>query len=73
MLAGASAAMAPLGADTVSTPTGRDKDPDRTRSRMPVRAVAHRSGTESTDFRFAAAVAGFAMLLPHSPHAPRSR
>ena len=47
----------------------RYKDPDGTRSRLLAQAVADRSGTASADFRFAAAVAGFGMLLRDSPHA----
>ena len=46
----------------------RYKDPDGTRSRLLAHAVADRSGTGSADFRFAAAVAGFGMLLRDSPH-----
>ncbi len=48
----------------------RYKDPDGTRSRLLAHAIADRSrGTPSTDFRFAAAVAGFGMLLRDSRHA----
>ena len=47
----------------------RYKAPDGTRSRLLEQPVADRTGTPSTDFRFAAAVAGFGMLLRDSPHA----
>ncbi len=47
----------------------RYKDPDGTRSKLLERAVADRVRTPSTDFRFAAAVAGFGMLLRDSEHA----
>ena len=48
----------------------RYKDPDGAKSRLLAQAVADRSGGRpSTDFRFAAAVAGFGMLLRDSPHA----
>ncbi len=47
----------------------RYKDRDGTKSRLLEHAVADRSGTGSTDFRFAAAVAGFGMLLRDSDHA----
>ena len=47
----------------------RYKDPDGAKSRLLAQAVADRSGTASADFRFAAAVAGFGMLLRNSPHA----
>ena len=47
----------------------RYKDPDGRTSRLLEQAVADRSrGTPSTDFRFAAAVAGFGMLLRDSRH-----
>ena len=46
----------------------RYKDPGGTKSRLLAQAVADRSGMPSTDFRFAAAVAGFGMLLRDSPH-----
>ena len=47
----------------------RYKDPDSEKSKLLEQAVADRSGTPSTDFRFATAVAGFGMLLRDSPHA----
>ena len=47
----------------------RYKDPDGTRSKLLERAVADRVRSPSTDFRFAAAVAGFGMLLRESEHA----
>ena len=47
----------------------RYKDRDGTKSRLLEQAVADRSGTESVDFRFASAVAGFGMLLRDSDHA----
>ena len=47
----------------------RYKDRDGTKSRLLEHAVADRNGTGSTDFRFAAAVAGFGMLLRDSDHA----
>ena len=47
----------------------RYKDPDGKKSKLLEQAVADRSGMPSTDFRFAAAVAGFGMLLRDSPHA----
>ncbi|MDE2975255.1 MAG: von Willebrand factor type A domain-containing protein [Gemmatimonadota bacterium] len=47
----------------------RYKDRDGTTSRLLEHAVADRSGTGSTDLRFAAAVAGFGMLLRDSDHA----
>ena len=47
----------------------RYKDPDGTRSRLLAHAVADRSGMPSADFRFAAAVAGFGMVLRDSEHA----
>ncbi|MCY3548553.1 MAG: von Willebrand factor type A domain-containing protein [Gemmatimonadetes bacterium] len=47
----------------------RYKDPDGTRSKLLQQAVADRPRSPSTDFRFAAAVAGFGMLLRDSQHA----
>ena len=47
----------------------RYKDPDGAKSKLLEQAVADRAGTPSTDFRFAAAVAGFGMLLRDSEHA----
>ena len=47
----------------------RYKDPDGAKSRLLERAVADRPGSPSTDFRFAAAVAGFGMLLRDSEYA----
>ena len=47
----------------------RYKDPGGSKSKLLERAVADRSATPSTDFRFAAAVAGFGMLLRDSEHA----
>ena len=47
----------------------RYKDPGGTKSKLLERAVADRSGPPSVDFRFAAAVAGFGMLLRDSEHA----
>ena len=47
----------------------RYKARDGTKSRLLEHAVADRHGTASTDFRFAAAVAGFGMLLRDSDHA----
>ena len=47
----------------------RYKDPDGTRSKLLEQAVADRPGSPSTDFRFAAAVSGFGMLLRDSEHA----
>jgi Ca-activated chloride channel family protein len=47
----------------------RYKDPDGATSRLLERAVADRVRSPSTDFRFAAAVAGFGMLLRDSEHA----
>jgi len=47
----------------------RYKDPDGTRSKLLQQAVADRPRSPSTDFRFAAAVAGFGMLLRDSEHA----
>ena len=47
----------------------RYKDPDGTSSRLLQRPVADRPRSPSSDFRFAAAVAGFGMLLRESEHA----
>ena len=47
----------------------RYKDPDGTTSKLLERAVADRVRSPSTDLRFAAAVAGFGMLLRESEHA----
>ncbi len=47
----------------------RYKDPDGSESRLLAHAVAGRSRPPSRSFRFAAAVAGFGMLLRDSPHA----
>ncbi len=47
----------------------RYKDRDGTKSRLLEHAVADRTGTGSADLRFAAAVAGFGMLLRDSEHA----
>ena len=47
----------------------RYKNRDGTKSRLLEHAVADRTGTGSTDLRFAAAVAGFGMLLRDSEHA----
>ena len=47
----------------------RYKDPDGAESKLLAHAVADRSGSPSGGFRFAAAVAGFGMLLRDSPHA----
>lgn len=47
----------------------RYKDPDGARSKLLELAVADRTRSPSTDFRFAAAVAGFGMLLRDSEHA----
>ena len=47
----------------------RYKDPDGATSKLMERAVADRVRSPSTDFRFAAAVAGFGMLLRESGHA----
>ncbi|MXW66897.1 MAG: VWA domain-containing protein [Gemmatimonadales bacterium] len=47
----------------------RYKDPDGSESRLLAHAVADRSRSPSRSFRFAAAVAGFGMLLRDSPHA----
>ena len=47
----------------------RYKDGDGTKSRLLEHAVADRTGTGSTDLSFAAAVAGFGMLLRDSEHA----
>ena len=47
----------------------RYKDPDGDRSKLLEHAVMDRTGTPSADLRFAAAVAGFGMLLRDSEHA----
>ena len=47
----------------------RYRDPDGTRSKLLELAVADRTRSPSADFRFAAAVAGFGMLLRDSEHA----
>jgi len=47
----------------------RYKAPDGTKSMLLGQAVADRPGSPSTDFRFAAAVAGFGMLLRDSKYA----
>ena len=47
----------------------RYKDPDGAESKLLAHAVADRSRSPSRSFRFAAAVAGFGMLLRDSPHA----
>ncbi len=47
----------------------RYKDPDGAESKLLQQAVADRPVSPSTDFRFAAAVAGFGMLLRDSHHA----
>ncbi len=50
----------------------RYKQPDSDRSRLmelPVKDVDHDFAKASFDFKFAAAVAGYGMLLRHSPHA----
>ena len=47
----------------------RYKDPDGSESRLLALPVADRSRPPSGSFRFAAAVAGFGMLLRDSPHA----
>ena len=47
----------------------RYKDPDAAESKLLAHAVADRSRSPSTEFRFAAAVAGFGMLLRGSEHA----
>ena len=47
----------------------RYKDPDGARSKLLSQPVADRVGAPSTDFRFAAAVAAFGMLLRDSRHA----
>ena len=47
----------------------RYKDPDGTRSRLLEHPIADRARSPSTDLRFAAAVAGFGMLLRDSEHA----
>ena len=46
----------------------RYKEPDGARSRLLARAVRDRAEAPSGGFRFAAAVAGFGMLLRDSPH-----
>ena len=46
----------------------RYKDPDGARSKLLARAVRDRAEAPSGGFRFAAAVAGFGMLLRDSPH-----
>ncbi len=46
----------------------RYKEPDAPESRLLEQAVADRPRSPSTDFRFAAAVAGFGMLLRESEH-----
>ena len=47
----------------------RYKDPDGARSKLLAQPVADRVGAPSADFRFAAAVAAFGMLLRDSRHA----
>ncbi len=47
----------------------RYKDPDGSGSRLLAHAVEDRARSPSRSFRFAAAVAGFGMLLRDSPHA----
>ncbi|MXX68903.1 MAG: DUF3520 domain-containing protein [Gemmatimonadales bacterium] len=47
----------------------RYKDPDGAESRLLAHAVADRSRSPSRSFRFAAAVAGFGLLLRDSPYA----
>jgi Ca-activated chloride channel family protein len=47
----------------------RYKEPNGFESRLLAHAVADRAGPPSRSFRFAAAVAGFGMLLRDSPHA----
>ena len=47
----------------------RYKDPDGDRSKLLEHAVTDRTGIPSADLRFAAAVAGFGMLLRDSEHA----
>ena len=47
----------------------RYKDPDGSESRLLAHAVPDRARQPSGSFRFAAAVAGFGMLLRDSPHA----
>ena len=49
----------------------RYKDPDGSQSKLLAHAVPDRSDSPSGGFRFAAAVAGFGMLLRDSPHAGR--
>ena len=46
----------------------RYKDPDGSASRLLAQPVVDAPAGPSTDFRFAAAVAGFGMLLRDSPH-----
>lgn len=47
----------------------RYKEPDEDASKLLTRPVDAKAGSPSADFRFAAAVAGFGMLLRESPHA----
>lgn len=47
----------------------RYKDPDGDKSKLLAHAVEDAPASPSEDFRFAAAVAGFGMLLRESPHA----
>ena len=47
----------------------RYKDPNGVKSKLMEQAVADRTRSPTTDFRFAAAVAGFGMLLRDSEHA----
>ena len=47
----------------------RYKEPDETTSKLLAQPVDAQAGSPSADFRFAAAVAGFGMLLRESPHA----
>ncbi|WP_420636829.1 YfbK domain-containing protein [Candidatus Palauibacter sp.] len=49
----------------------RYKDPDGSESKLLAHAVPDRAASPSGGFRFAAAVAGFGMLLRDSPHAGR--
>lgn len=46
----------------------RYKEPDETASKLLAQPVDAEAGSPSDDFRFAAAVAGFGMLLRESPH-----